>query len=60
MSKHQTKAEGKSSPLPVTLTLGEAHQVAGGGATVTADQVWDALAEANADAKRRTKAHYIA
>jgi hypothetical protein len=60
MSQNQTNHDGKVVPKLVVLTLDEAQRVAGGVVTVTNNQVWDALAQANADAKARSKPHYIA
>ena len=55
----------RSLAQPVALTLEEVKLVAGGSPSLplpppSPDQVWDALAQANADAKARSKPHYIA
>jgi hypothetical protein len=48
-------------PEPIVLTLVQARQVTGGGGvTVTADQVYDALGQAIADTKARTKPRFMA
>jgi len=55
MSKYERHRDRKSPSHPVTLTADEARRVAGGGITITADQVWDALAQAEAAAKPKSQ-----